>query len=210
MFHSSGREGSELSVAGGIARDVLSWTLCLALWWHGNRHNLLNGCHFILLKADQKGCPFYSPTAFWALGVGILSSSEIKEKSPSSRFWRSRFFSKEIFLPGVSGLLLICNPTEWVKNVFWSHTNMWSSEHWWHSATKENQGGRDLKVTLVTRGTSSVKHASQARVSQWVNCDQLTFHQWVAAQVFGEGALIPLSWKPPRALTKCLLSFSFG
>lgn len=120
------RRGSKPSMAKAIVIDLLSWTLCLVLWQDGNWPKLLNGRHLILVKADQKGCPFYSSRAFCTLGVEVLSCSEIKEKNPSSRLWIWWFFSKEIFLLGFSGLLLICNSSEWVKNVFWSHTNMWS------------------------------------------------------------------------------------
>lgn len=142
------RRGSKLSMARAIVSDLLSWTPCLVLWQDGNWPNLHNERHLILVKADQKGRPFYSSRTFCALGVEVLSCSEIKEKNPSSRLWIRWFFFKEIFLLGFSGLLLICNSSEWVKNVFWSHTNMWSSEHWWHSTTKENQGVRGLEVTL--------------------------------------------------------------
>lgn len=193
-------------MARGNAGNLLSWTLCLVLWGHGNWPNLLNGYHLILLKPAWKDACYRAQEP--SLGIGVLSSSEIKEKSPSSRFWISRFFSKEIFLLCFSGMLLICNPTEWVKNVFWSHTNMWSSEHWWHSTTKENRGGGISKWLDDKRDFRSEPCISGKGVTQWADCDQLTFHQWVAAQVFGGDALIPLSWKPPKVLIKCLLSFS--
>lgn len=124
------------------------------------------GCPPIQQKAEQKECLLNS-SGCWSLERAL----EIKEKSPSSRFWISRLFSKGIFSSRLLwAAILICKPTEWDKNAIWSHTNIGFSEHWWHSTTKENQGGRDFKMTLVTKGTSVVKHISGNGITQWANC----------------------------------------
>lgn len=103
-------------------------------------------------KLTRKGayCIAQELSVLWVLKSWAAQRSKRRALPPDYEY--DDFSLKRFFLLGFSGLLLICNSSEWVKNVFWSHTNMWSSEHWWHSTTKENQGVRDLKVTLRQKG----------------------------------------------------------
>ena len=137
-------------------------------------------------------------------GLDSWAAQRSNRRAPPPELEKSRFFSKESFLLGLSGSLLICSPTEWVKNVYWSHTNMWSLEHWWHSTTKGDQGGREESQSDLgdKRDFLSKARISCKGLTQRGNCDGLTFCRWVAAQVFGEAEGNPTLLETPKSSQK--------
>lgn len=118
-------------------------------------------------------------------GLDSWAAQRSNRRAPPPELEKSRFFSKESFLLGFSGSLLICSPTEWVKNVFWSHTNMWSSEHWWHSTTTGDQGGREesqwpwwqkglpQQGTYLAQGSYTKRELWRADISSVSRCSSI-------------------------------------